>query len=177
MLRVTRAFLLLAAVGCAGRNQAAARPESEGHDLLAAVMDTIMGHAAFVDSLSGKPAGRSRICLSMIDIDRTDRPPDPRTVALMKSGARVVPLDACPHTYASMFGPVDSLGRRVSSIPLGHQDPHRIELGLPIYALRGTSWVYVKDQNGTGTREWWCRVVRAPSGIVVRCDNVRTSIS
>jgi hypothetical protein len=79
---------------------------------------------------------------------------------------------ACPHTYASMIGPVDSAGRPVIP-PAGALDPVRVSIsGLRRWNAR----IFVLDgfvSLGTGTRNYACEARQAeptPTDWTVTCE-------
>ncbi|MCC6244157.1 MAG: hypothetical protein IT353_15045 [Gemmatimonadaceae bacterium] len=98
--------------------------------------------------------------------------PDSTLIQALTSVRPVVAGNVCPRTYASMTVVVDSLGRRMDPPPPpGYVDPTRLTFGRPQFDGRDHAYIYVREEVGTGGRDFLCSA-GGERGRVVRCQRI-----
>ncbi len=117
------------------------------------------------------------VCLSLADGERR-HDPDTTAIWLRALGRRVTTPSQCPHTYASMFLAVDTLGRPVDPPrPPGYVDPYYIDLWRPVHIDARIFLVRYEERQGTRGERVYCEVVEATPDPHVRCATIDTWIS
>lgn len=174
-------LLLLALAGCrAAPNPPSSQPVAEDPPLVAA--DSLraaylVAGRAVVDSALASRRDTAPACVSFVAgrIHYRAEPADLQR--LVEPHRRYIARTQCPHTYTSMIGKVDSLGRPVDRAPRGYVDPHHLEITVPGRWTNDRLDIEVSVAQGTRIDKYLC-LTRFRAGVpVVSCRHVSTIYS